>query len=82
MSDGLTATPHGNPSSLYPDEISLAIKPYYLSSSITIVITRLAVMLSWILWLTQYNGFTGVKGVSQEELFLWLPVKDIIVNDP
>uniref|UniRef100_A0A7N0RDS6 Uncharacterized protein n=1 Tax=Kalanchoe fedtschenkoi TaxID=63787 RepID=A0A7N0RDS6_KALFE len=29
-----------------------------------------------------YGGLTGVDGLSQEELFLWLPVKDIIVDDP
>ncbi|KAK9706575.1 hypothetical protein RND81_07G136200 [Saponaria officinalis] len=29
-----------------------------------------------------YGGLIGVQGLSQEELFLWLPVKDIIVNDP
>ncbi|KAL8257686.1 hypothetical protein R6Q59_029727 [Mikania micrantha] len=29
-----------------------------------------------------YGGLTGVEGLSQEELFLWLPVKDIIVDDP
>ncbi|CAK9139763.1 unnamed protein product [Ilex paraguariensis] len=29
-----------------------------------------------------YGGLTGVEGMSQEELFLWLPVKDIIVDDP
>ncbi|CDP05827.1 unnamed protein product [Coffea canephora] len=29
-----------------------------------------------------YGGLTGVEGFSQEELFLWVPVKDIIVDDP
>ncbi|KAL6570726.1 hypothetical protein OROGR_000276 [Orobanche gracilis] len=29
-----------------------------------------------------YGSLTGVEGFSQEELFLWLPVKDIIVDDP
>ncbi|KAL1562914.1 hypothetical protein AAHA92_05435 [Salvia divinorum] len=29
-----------------------------------------------------HGSLTGVQGLSQEELFLWLPVKDIIVNDP
>ncbi|CAO2842794.1 unnamed protein product [Amaranthus hypochondriacus] len=29
-----------------------------------------------------YGGLNGVEGLSQEELFLWLPVKDIIVQDP
>ncbi|KAH6776011.1 serine protease [Perilla frutescens var. hirtella] len=29
-----------------------------------------------------YGSLTGVEGLSQEELFLWLPVKDIIVYDP
>lgn len=29
-----------------------------------------------------YRSLTGVVGLSQEELFLWLPVKDIIVVDP
>lgn len=29
-----------------------------------------------------YGELTGVEGLSQEELFLWLPVKDIIVYDP
>lgn len=29
-----------------------------------------------------YGGLTGVQGFSQEELFLWLPVKDIRVDDP
>ncbi|KAH7836359.1 hypothetical protein Vadar_000285 [Vaccinium darrowii] len=28
-----------------------------------------------------YGGLTGVEGLSQQELFLWLPVKDIIVSD-
>ncbi|KAF5472090.1 hypothetical protein F2P56_008832 [Juglans regia] len=29
-----------------------------------------------------FGGLKGLEGLSQEELFLWLPVKDIIVNDP
>lgn len=29
-----------------------------------------------------YGSLIGVEGMSQEELFLWLPVKDIIVNYP
>ncbi|GAB2231491.1 hypothetical protein Droror1_Dr00010499 [Drosera rotundifolia] len=29
-----------------------------------------------------YGGLLGLEGVSQEELFLWLPVKDIVVADP
>lgn len=29
-----------------------------------------------------FGGLNGVQGLSQEELFLWLPVKDIIVKDP
>uniref|UniRef100_A0A2C9W6X2 Uncharacterized protein n=1 Tax=Manihot esculenta TaxID=3983 RepID=A0A2C9W6X2_MANES len=29
-----------------------------------------------------YQSLTGVVGLSQEELFLWLPVKDIIIDDP
>ncbi|KAM7500889.1 hypothetical protein LguiA_025303 [Lonicera macranthoides] len=29
-----------------------------------------------------YGGLIGVEGLSQEELFLWLPVKGIIVYDP
>ncbi|KAA8526904.1 hypothetical protein F0562_008867 [Nyssa sinensis] len=29
-----------------------------------------------------YGRLTGVEGLSQEELFLWLPVKGIIVKDP
>lgn len=29
-----------------------------------------------------YGSLIGVVGLSQEELFLWLPVKDIIVYDP
>ncbi|XP_056688955.1 uncharacterized protein [Spinacia oleracea] len=29
-----------------------------------------------------FGGLNGVEGLSQEELFLWLPVKDIIVKDP
>ncbi|XP_057970346.1 uncharacterized protein LOC131159446 [Malania oleifera] len=29
-----------------------------------------------------YGELMGVVGLSQEELFLWLPVKDIIVDDP
>ncbi|KAI3768911.1 hypothetical protein L6452_00007 [Arctium lappa] len=29
-----------------------------------------------------YGSLTGVEGLTQEELFLWLPVKDIIVDDP
>ncbi|KAL3820654.1 hypothetical protein ACJIZ3_006559 [Penstemon smallii] len=29
-----------------------------------------------------YGGLIGVEGLSQEELFLWLPVKGIIVHDP
>ncbi|KAI3509939.1 hypothetical protein L1887_25464 [Cichorium endivia] len=29
-----------------------------------------------------YGSLTSVEGLSQEELFLWLPVKDIIVDDP
>ncbi|XWS18259.1 hypothetical protein CRYUN_Cryun32bG0028200 [Craigia yunnanensis] len=29
-----------------------------------------------------YGGLVGLEGLSQEELFLWLPVKGIIVNDP
>ncbi|KAI9105145.1 hypothetical protein K1719_022674 [Acacia pycnantha] len=29
-----------------------------------------------------FGQLKGLQGLSQEELFLWLPVKDIIVNDP
>ncbi|KAF5728352.1 hypothetical protein HS088_TW21G00499 [Tripterygium wilfordii] len=29
-----------------------------------------------------YGSLIGVVGLSQEELFLWLPVKGIIVDDP
>lgn len=29
-----------------------------------------------------YGGLVGLEGLTQEELFLWLPVKGIIVNDP
>ncbi|KAA8515437.1 hypothetical protein F0562_018952 [Nyssa sinensis] len=29
-----------------------------------------------------YGELIGVEGLSQEELFLWLPVKEIIVYDP
>lgn len=29
-----------------------------------------------------YGALTNVSGFSQEELFLWLPVKDILVVDP
>ncbi|PON55784.1 hypothetical protein PanWU01x14_185930 [Parasponia andersonii] len=29
-----------------------------------------------------YGSLMGVEGLTQEELFLWLPVKDIIVDDP
>ncbi|XP_010241003.1 PREDICTED: uncharacterized protein LOC104585732 [Nelumbo nucifera] len=29
-----------------------------------------------------YGELTGLEGLSQEELFLWLPVKDIILDDP
>ncbi|KAG4124071.1 hypothetical protein ERO13_D10G018000v2 [Gossypium hirsutum] len=29
-----------------------------------------------------YGGLVGLEGLSQEELFLWLPVKCIIANDP
>ncbi|XP_031502418.1 uncharacterized protein LOC116265729 [Nymphaea colorata] len=29
-----------------------------------------------------YGALTGMAGLSQEELFLWLPVKDIKVEDP
>ncbi|EEF43975.1 uncharacterized protein LOC8267430 [Ricinus communis] len=29
-----------------------------------------------------YGGLVGLEGLSQEELFLWFPVKGIMVNDP
>ncbi|KAK7246636.1 hypothetical protein RIF29_41506 [Crotalaria pallida] len=29
-----------------------------------------------------FGQLKGMQGLSQEELFLWLPVKDIIVDDP
>ncbi|KAI4299248.1 hypothetical protein L6164_032725 [Bauhinia variegata] len=29
-----------------------------------------------------FGELKGLEGLSQEELFLWLPVKDIIVKDP
>ncbi|CAL0334372.1 unnamed protein product [Lupinus luteus] len=29
-----------------------------------------------------FGHLKGLQGLSQEELFLWLPVKDIIVDDP
>ncbi|GAB2225848.1 hypothetical protein Droror1_Dr00021617 [Drosera rotundifolia] len=29
-----------------------------------------------------YGELVGVMGLSQEELFIWLPVKGIVVNDP
>ncbi|XP_038710378.1 uncharacterized protein LOC120005024 isoform X2 [Tripterygium wilfordii] len=29
-----------------------------------------------------YGGLMGLEGLTQEELFLWLPVKGIVVSDP
>ncbi|VFQ58630.1 unnamed protein product [Cuscuta campestris] len=29
-----------------------------------------------------HGGLTGVEGFSQEELFVWLPVKGVVVDDP
>ncbi|XP_043698918.1 uncharacterized protein LOC122649737 [Telopea speciosissima] len=29
-----------------------------------------------------YGELAGLEGLTQEELFLWLPVKDIVVKDP
>ncbi|KAH1091156.1 hypothetical protein J1N35_018413 [Gossypium stocksii] len=29
-----------------------------------------------------YDGLVGVEGLSQEELFLWLPIRGIVLNDP
>ncbi|XP_019183351.1 PREDICTED: uncharacterized protein LOC109178210 isoform X2 [Ipomoea nil] len=29
-----------------------------------------------------HGGLSGVQGFSQEELFVWLPVKGVIVDDP
>ncbi|XP_020591345.1 uncharacterized protein LOC110032159 [Phalaenopsis equestris] len=29
-----------------------------------------------------FGGLRGLVGLSQEELFLWLPVKEILVDDP
>ncbi|KAJ8532618.1 hypothetical protein K7X08_012541 [Anisodus acutangulus] len=29
-----------------------------------------------------YGSLAGVEGLSQQELFVWLPVKGIIVDDP
>ncbi|KAE8670579.1 bHLH123 protein [Hibiscus syriacus] len=29
-----------------------------------------------------YGGLVGLEGLSKEELFFWLPVRCIIVNDP
>jgi hypothetical protein len=29
-----------------------------------------------------YGSLIGVEGLQQEELFVWLPIKDIIVDDP
>ncbi|KAJ7981654.1 DUF538 family protein [Quillaja saponaria] len=29
-----------------------------------------------------YGRLVGVEGLTQEELFVWLPVKGIVVNDP
>ncbi|ONK61111.1 uncharacterized protein A4U43_C08F26360 [Asparagus officinalis] len=29
-----------------------------------------------------FGSLKGVKGLTQEELFLWLPIKEILVTDP
>ncbi|EXB75246.1 hypothetical protein L484_026028 [Morus notabilis] len=79
---------HGLPAGLFPDNV----KSYDLDH-----LGRLEVHLEWpclskfetrvfyesvVRANLTFGGLSGLQGMSQEELFLWLPVKGITVNDP
>uniref|UniRef100_A0A0R0IRI1 Uncharacterized protein n=1 Tax=Glycine max TaxID=3847 RepID=A0A0R0IRI1_SOYBN len=68
---------HGLPAGLFPR----TVKSYNLDQT-----GRLDVHLTDSVWLSTRRGCSltlkVLEGMSREELFLWLPVKDIIVTDP
>ncbi|WVY95476.1 hypothetical protein V8G54_034564 [Vigna mungo] len=79
---------HGLPAGLFPE----SVKSYNLDQrgrlEVNLDAPCLAKYETRVLFETvvranlSFGQLKGLEGLSQEELFLWLPVKDIIVNDP
>ncbi|OIT35481.1 PREDICTED: uncharacterized protein LOC109243322 [Nicotiana attenuata] len=79
----------GLPAGLFPKNV---VKSYNLDKNghLEVYLERpcVAKFETWVFFDTivkanlSYGGLIGLEGLSQEELFLWLPVKDIIVYDP
>ncbi|MED6212870.1 hypothetical protein PIB30_087584 [Stylosanthes scabra] len=79
---------HGLPAGLFPE----SVKSYKLDQKgrLEVQLDRpcLAKYENRVLFETvvsanlSFGQLKGLEGLSQEELFLWLPVKDIIVDDP
>ncbi|KAE9461735.1 hypothetical protein C3L33_06362, partial [Rhododendron williamsianum] len=77
----------GLPAGLFPDNVkSYDLDPYgrlkvYMDRPCTAKFETRVFFDSVVRANLSYGGLTGLVGLSQEELFLWLPVKDIIVYD-
>lgn len=79
---------HGLPSGIFPD----SVKSYTLDQrgnlEVTLDAPCIAKYETRVFFETvvranlSFGQLKGLEGLSQEELFLWLPVKDIIVDDP
>ncbi|KAF7119687.1 hypothetical protein RHSIM_Rhsim13G0163400 [Rhododendron simsii] len=77
----------GLPAGLFPDNVkSYDLDPYgrlkvYMDRPCTAKFETRVFFDSVVRANLSYGSLTGLVGLSQEELFLWLPVKDIIVYD-
>ncbi|KAK1360744.1 putative Serine protease [Heracleum sosnowskyi] len=79
---------NGLPGGLFPKEVKsytiseTGLLEVYLESPCLAKFDTMAYYESVVRGNLTYGGLTGVEGFSQEELFLWLPVLDIILDDP
>ncbi|KAL8098545.1 uncharacterized protein LOC141682632 [Apium graveolens] len=79
---------NGLPGGLFPKDVKsytiseTGLLEVYLESPCLAKFDTMAYYESVVRGNLTYGGLTGVEGFSQEELFLWLPVLDIILDDP
>lgn len=79
---------NGLPGGLFPKDVKsytiseTGLLEVYLESPCLAKFDTMAYYESVVRGNLTYGGLKGVEGFSQEELFLWLPVLDIILDDP
>ncbi|GFZ07471.1 serine protease, putative [Actinidia rufa] len=79
---------HGLPAGLFPKEVKsfslseTGLLEVYLDKPCLAKFDTMAFYETVVRANLTYRSLSGMEGLSQEELFLWLPVKDIVVYDP